>query len=61
MVTVRTRELLIGAGLAHCIEKLDRVVADRAISAQAQELIALKLFETETELERERGLEHTVH
>lgn len=62
MVTVRTRELLIGAGLAHVIASLGRAVAGRDISAQKQERMALQIVETETQLEFERGAEqHTVH
>lgn len=47
MVTLRARELLIGANLAHMIAALDRI-ADR-FTAAAQERIALQLYEIESE------------
>jgi hypothetical protein len=61
MVTARTRELLIGAGLAHIIASLDRAVAGRETSAAAQERIVMQLFATESALEFERLSIHTVH
>ena len=61
-MSARTRELLIGAGLAHVIAPLDRVVVARGFSGQLQEYIALQLIETEAMLECERGgLQYTEH
>lgn len=61
MVTARTREILIGAGLAHVIASLHDAFAGRGISAQRQEDIALQIVSSETQIELERGSQHTVN
>ena len=61
MVTARTRELLIGAGLAHCIASLEGVLERHHFSADQQAAIALALFETETINDAWRPVSRTVH
>ena len=51
MVSQRTKELLVGAGLAHCIAALAHVFDRHPLLSCQQTRIALQLIEIESEFE----------